>query len=195
MTIAAAGEYDLSPIEIPAWQASNKVVVDLSSGDLSIGDGVTYKTSAAEAVKYLLGALPAQVSVDSQPVFASKKIGTKKLYTRATGKTFSLAVGDNTLDFTVIFDVMKFNGVEIDKAEAGEKINLKVLDTAAGLLSGVPNYVLNQFGYDINLPDGHYRLMSAYDADLIKDLQIRIEYNALSARTIGVNYMLHELKT
>lgn len=195
MTIEPSATYDLQASEISKWQSSDKVISDIGSGDLSIGDGVTYKTSPSEAVKFLMGVLPIEVKVDEQPVFASKKIGAKKLYTRATGKIFTLVEGANTLDFTVPFNEVKFNGLEIDKCKFGEKVSLKVLDTATGLLTTVPNYVLNQFGFDINLPDGFYRRMSDYDADLFIGLQIRVEYFAVEARNIGINYMLHELKT
>jgi len=193
-TIASMGEYDLQPAEINTWRASDKVIVDLSSGDLAIGDGVTYKSTASEAVAFLLGTLPAAVEVNTQPAFASKKVGTKKLYTRATGKSFALVVGSNTLDFLIPYNEMKFTGIEIDGGKIGERVNLKILDTATGTISGVPNYMLNQFGFDVNLPDGFYSRESQYDADLIKDLVIRIELTAVEARNIGVNYLIHELK-
>jgi hypothetical protein len=194
MTIEAGASYDLQTTEISKWQSDDKVISDIGSGDLLVGDGVTYKTSSSEAIKFLMGVLPIEVRVDEQPVFSSKKIGAKKLYTRATGQIFALAAGANTLDFTIPFNEVKFNGLEIDKSKFGEKVSLKILDTASGSISGVPNYVLNQFGFDINLPDGFYRRMSDYDADLFLGLQIRIEYFAVEARNIGVNYMLHELK-
>lgn len=54
--IAAAGEYDISPSELFKWQSDNKVIADLSSEDLIIGDGTTWKSGAAEAVNFLLGA-------------------------------------------------------------------------------------------------------------------------------------------
>lgn len=56
MTIAAAGEYDLQASEIFKWQSDDKVIADLTSGDLLIGDGVNYKSGASDAVNFLIGA-------------------------------------------------------------------------------------------------------------------------------------------
>jgi hypothetical protein len=78
--------------------------------------------------------------------------------------------------------------------KVGETMKLKVLDTATGTITTVPNYLLNQFGFDINLPDGYYVRESHYDADLIKDLVIRVEFTAIEARNVGINYSIHELK-
>jgi hypothetical protein len=192
-TIEAGEAYDIQSNELSVWKSNDKVITDLASGSLLIGDGITYKSAGASAVAYLLETTR-EVIVNEQPVFAAKKIGTKKLYTRATGKTFNLTVGENVLDFTIPFNEVKFNGLEIDNAKVGESVSLKILDTATGTVTTVPNYVLNQFGYNLNLPNGFYRRISDYDADLFIGLQIRVIYNAIEARTIGLNYMLHELK-
>lgn len=194
MTIAAAGEYDLQATEISVWQASDKVIADLSSGDLLVGDGVTYQTAGALAVNFLLGTGVKDVSVQAQPSFTSKKIGTKSLFIRATGKVFPVVVGANTLDISIPYDVMKFNGLQIVNGKVGETVNLKVLDTPAGLISGVPNYMLNQFGFNVNLLDGEFIRESKYDADIYKDMVVRIELTAIEARDFRVNYSLHEVK-
>lgn len=175
---------------------SDFVIEEISAARAKMSDNGTSDLAGgiSDQINFLKDTVR-DVKVTEQPVFAAKKIGSKKLYTRAYGKTFSLSVGTNNLDFSIPFDEVKFNGIEIDKAKAGEKVSLKILDTPQGLISGQANYVLNQFGYDINLPDGFYRRMSDYDADLIKDLQVRIIYEATEARTIGINYMIHELKT
>lgn len=126
--------------------------------------------------------------------FSQKTANGMKLYTRATGVSHAVVVGANVLDFVVPFNTVKFNGLEIVNGKAGEKVSLKILDTPAGAISGVPNYELNQFGFDVNLPDGFYSRESNYDADLIKDLKVRIEFTAIEARNVGVNYLIHELK-
>lgn len=134
--------------------------------------------------------------ISTNTPFASKSLPNgKKLYTRATGQTINLVVGENILDFTIPYNEVKFNGIEIDDAKVGEKISLQILDTDTGTVSGQANYMLNQFGFNINLPNGFYRRMSDYDADLFLGLKIRVIYQATEARTIGINYMLHELKT
>lgn len=192
-TLTSNQEYDIEPNELFKWRNTDKVILDLSNGNLLIGDGVNYKSIGSSAVNYLLGTSQ-EVIVSQQPVFSAKTIGSKKLFSRTTGKIFALSVGLNTLDYTITFNEVKFNGLELDKCKFGEKITLKILDTNSGLKSGVPNYTLNTFGFDVNLPDGFYRRISDYDADLVKDLIIRIEYTATEARNIGINYMLHELK-
>lgn len=194
MTIEPSAIYDLQTNEIATWQSNDKVISDLSSGDLTIGDGVTYQTAGALAVNYLLGTGTKDVNVQLQPAFASKKVGTKSLFIRATGQVFAVTVGANNLDFVIPFNVMKFNGLQIVNGELGETISLKVYDTPAGLISGVPNYMLNQFGFNVNLPNGIFDRVSQYDADIFKDMVIRIELNALTARNFLVNYSLHEVK-
>jgi len=194
MTIEPSTTYDLQSNEIYVWQASDKVISDLSSGDLTIGDGVTYQTAGALAVSYLLGTGIKEVSVQVQPAFSSKKVGTKSLFVRATGKVYAVTVGANNLDFTMTYNVLKFNGIQILNGILGETVNLKVLDTAAGTYSTIPNYVLNQFGFAINLPTGVFVKESQYDADIYKDMVIRIEYTATEARDVRINYSLHEVK-
>lgn len=56
MTIEPNAEYDIEVVEIFKWQGNDKVIADLSSGDLLIGDGVTYKSGANAAINFLLGA-------------------------------------------------------------------------------------------------------------------------------------------
>lgn len=137
---------------------------------------------------------PSGQAVTVGSTFRSKKIGDKKLFSRITGKKFPVAVGVNTLDFLIPKNEMKMNGVEITNGKMGETVNFKVLDTATGTISTIPNFMLNQFAFDVNLPDGFYSQKSDYDADVIKDLVIRIEITAVEARDLCVNYLLHELK-
>jgi len=133
--------------------------------------------------------------IQTNSPFCSKSLANgKKVFTRSTGKTFGLVVGSNNLDFTVAFTEVKFSGIEIDNAMVGEYVTLQILDTDTGTVSGTPNLVLNQFGDCVNLPNGFYRRESPYDADLFVGLKIRVIYYATEARTIGINYSLHELK-
>lgn len=59
-SIEAGAEYDLEASEIFKWQTSDKVLADLTTGDLLIGDGSAYKSGAAQAVAFLMG-------VDTEP--------------------------------------------------------------------------------------------------------------------------------
>lgn len=192
-TIESEAEYDIGANELANWRSSDKVMTDLASGDLLIGDGVTYKAAGASAISYLLGTSQ-EVTIASSPTFTAKTVGALKLYTRATGKVHPVVVGANNLLFSIPFANMKFNGLEIINAKAGETVNLKVLDTITGTVTTVPNYVLNQFGFDLNLPEGFFRWLSSYDADLFQGLQILLEYTAIEERDLRVNYVIHELK-
>lgn len=126
--------------------------------------------------------------------FASKYIGDKSLYTRVHGIQSAITVGTNNIDFTVPYAQAKFNALEIVNADVGDKVSLKILDSATGIISTIPFYELNQFGFDIYLPDGFYVRESQYDADLISGLVIRLEYTTAIAKTVKFNVILHELK-
>lgn len=130
--------------------------------------------------------------------FAMKAAGTKKFFMRIHGVSAEVQSAPNNIDFVVPYNTCKITGVEIVGGELGDKVNLKVLDTPTGTISGIANHILNQFGYNVNLSKDYYKYESAYDADLIKDMKIRIEYDAkdeLSPKTVYINFILHELKT
>lgn len=129
--------------------------------------------------------------------FASKEIDGKKLFTRIHGISASVQNAPDNIDFTVPYNNCKINGIEILAGGFGDKANFKVLDTPSGTISGVPNYLLNQFAFDVNITKDFYRFYSPYDADLIKDMTLRIEYDAkdeLLPKTIYINLILHEVK-
>jgi len=62
-------------------------------------------------------------------------------------------------------------------------------------LSTIPNYMLNQFGFNVEMPDGFYKDESSYDADLIQNMKIELTYfnNGENEKHIGVNFTLHEI--
>lgn len=202
MTIEPSAEYDLQANEIPTWQASDKVISDLSSGELSIGDGVTYKSGASEAVNYLLQAKK-DVSVTNSPPFADKKIMVngvlKSLFKRVHGTNETIGAGQTVnIDFVVPYNVCKFSGAEILGAAFGDTLNFKVLDDANNTYSGAPgsNYQLNQFGFSVQMPGPEYANTSNYDADLYVGMVLRCEfYNSEgSQKTVAMNVWLHEVK-
>lgn len=178
---------------VQSW--GNDVVISglIVSGGLDVSINGTTFLDPITGLKYIQGNI-ADVNISANPTFTSKNIGSKKLFSRLTGKVFPVVVGVNTLDFSIPFNSMKMNGLEIVNAKAGETVNLKVLDTPTGLISGYPNVVLNQFGFAVVMPEGFYPQISHYDADIIKDLVIRLEYTAKEARDLGINYLLHEVK-
>lgn len=193
-TIEAGAYYTIPASELSAWQVNSQVLTDIGSGNLVMNNDTSDITIVADALAYLLGTGAKDVKVAYEPPFASKTVGTLKLYTRTHGQRFDLVQGSNNLDFVIPYAQCKFNGLELTGAQEGDKVTLQVLDTPTGTISGVPNYLLNTFGTDVNVAKDFYSRESKYDADMIQNLKIRLVYNSISAKNIGVNYMLHELK-
>ena len=140
---------------------------------------------------------PNTVAISSQAAalpFAAKTIGTKKLYKRVTGATYSLTQGSNDLFYTLTFPWAKITGIELVGGEIGDKVNFFVLDTTAGTYSGTASAPLNQFAFNVNVAPQHYISTSEFDADLYENMQIKINYISASAKTVGVNYILNEVK-
>jgi hypothetical protein len=134
------------------------------------------------------------LSVSSTPAFASKSFGAKALFKRVVGKQFALTTGDNILLYTETFPWVKFMALEIINGEVGDTCSLYVLDTENGTYSTVPNYPLNQFGYAANIAAGFYQHKSEFDADVYAGLQLKIVYTSVSAKTVGINYVMNEVK-
>lgn len=153
---------------------------------IKASEAFVHKSQQAQSVKVTEQIAP--------PPFSSKEVSGKKLYTRTHGQSFAVTTGSNTCDFRVPYPSVKFNALEIVGCEFGDNVSLQVLDTSTGTISTVPDYLLNQFGFTVGLPDNFYSRESQYDADLIYDMAIRIVYVSSSDKTITVNYVLHELK-
>lgn len=126
--------------------------------------------------------------------FASKTLGSKKLYARNTGKQFTLSVGSNDLIYTATYPWVKMIGLECIGGEALDYGELRVYDNASGTYSGVANALLNQFGYTLNIAPNFYRRESPFDADLYAGMVLKITYTSVSAKTIGINYIMNEVK-
>lgn len=130
-----------------------------------------------------------------RPPFADKKTKEgKSLYSRPEGKEYSLVAGMNIKEFVIPYPTVKFNEIEVFSGEKKDKVNLKILDTAAGTYSGVPNYQFNQFSKALNVKKDEYSRKSEYDADLYQGMRIVLEYDSASAKDIEVNFIIHEVK-
>jgi len=175
------------------------VMTDVELSDLRYNNQAAYDSwLAAKAIAAPIPA-PLSVIVSSAPAFGSKIIVaagvTKKLYARNIGFQSALAAGANTITYTLAYPWVKMLGVEVINSEALDSVDLKVLDSAAGSYSGVPNLVLNQFAFATNLPKDYYLRMSNFDADLYVGMQIQITYTSVSAKTVGFNLLTNEVKT
>lgn len=151
-----------------------------------------YKANANKPVTF-------NSSVQSQPAFGSKTIlingATKKLYARFTGIQSELSTGDNEISHTVTYPWAKVIGIEVINCEALDTASLKVYDNALGSYSGTPNLLLNQFSFDLNLCDNYYQRIAQFDADIYQGMVIKVEYNSISEKTIGINILFNEVKT
>lgn len=134
------------------------------------------------------------IPVQRQPFAAKSLPSGKKLYKREHGIQVAVAAGSNDIIFTVPYPWVKIIGVELMYGEKLDTVDLIILDTTTGTYSGVPNYQLNQFGFSVNVAEGEYEEQNAYDADLYQGMQIKLVYNSQSAKTIGINFNLTEVK-
>ena len=126
--------------------------------------------------------------------FGAKEIDGKKLYKRVHGVEEALSAGSNDILFTVSYPWVKITGIEIIGGEVGDKVDFYVLDSTTGTYTTVPNYQLNQFGFDVNVAPNYYAHKSEFDADLYIGMQLKVVYNSASAKDVGINFILNELK-
>lgn len=191
------GQYhELQSSETSQWANNSKVLSDIGSGNLIVNDGIVDISDVAKAISYLLGNNTKTV-FSEQFAFAQKvtKEG-KKLFRRKHGtKKIIVANSTDTLELVVPYPLAKINQAEIMNCSAGDTVDLRVYDTASGTISTVPNYMLNQFGFGVIMPNGTYVDESNYDADLIQGMKIQISYtnNSSEPREIGLNITLHQV--
>jgi hypothetical protein len=132
------------------------------------------------------------------PAFKDKATESGNLYRRKHGfSSNTIADGANeTITLVVPYDNCKINEVEIVNAVEGVTIDFYVHDTPTGTISTIPSYMLNQFGFAVELPTGFYRDVSDYDASLIKDMEVRVKItnNTGSNYKLRGNIVWHEVK-
>jgi hypothetical protein len=126
--------------------------------------------------------------------FASRRIGDRKLFKRVHGMVMVCGQGVNEQSFTVPYPHCKITGVEICNASAMDVVDFKVSDSDAGNYSGIPNFPLDKFGHAVVLPGEFYSHKAEYDADLYLGMKLTITYTSINAKSIGVNFVLHEVK-
>jgi len=184
---------------------SQKVNQDIWSGNLVINDGNSDLTMVGgdawlkgvdNAPKNADGSLI--TTINSSPAFGAKTITVngvvKKLFARFSGIQQALTVGDNVITYTIIYPWVKMIGIEVINCEALDIASLKIYDDGAGTYSGIPNLCLNQFSYSISLPKDYYVKTAQFDADVYVGMVIKIEYNSISNKTIGINFTINEVK-
>lgn len=182
-----------------SFSTNDSVIAALSNNEAVMAktdDGTTDINGINNNINFLKSNLPQQVESTHSP-FTKKQLGTKKLFKRVHGITASVQNSPDTIDFSVPYNECKITEIEIIGGGIGDKCDLYVMDTPTGTISGVNDAELNQFGHSVNIAKDYYSHSSSYDADLIKDMKVRVVYDAkdeLLPKTIGINIILHELK-
>lgn len=198
--------YQIQPSEDSAWSNDSTLITDISSGDVLVAKDDTGNndiTDVNAAINYLKNNITQSVEIESETPFAAKQIKvngvTKKLYKRVHGCNVSVPANSTAnLDFVVNYAHAKFTGAEIFGTDLGDTVDFLILDDVNNTYSGAPGsyYTLNQFGFDVEMPQERYANTSDYDADLYANITIRCAYtnNTGSAKNISINVWLHEVK-
>lgn len=190
--------YEIPSLLVPQWADDDTVLTKIADGSVVLSLNDVEVTSVSDAIDLLKGSTPKQVSSASYP-FAQKVLPDgSKVFTRVHGIKASVQNAPDNIDFVVPYAKCKITGMEIIGCGEDDKVNFKILDSDSGVITGVPNYQLNQFGFSVYMKEGSYKHDSPYDADLVQGLIIRLEYDAkdeLLPKNIYVNIFLHEVVT
>lgn len=152
--------------------------------------------------------IPNGVAIEKVKPFSDKNLPDgRKVFKRIHGVSSSVYDIMAPIEFIIPYNTCKITGVEVIAAMHGDNVNLKIYDTPDGMIQQLfygiapenvePNKFLNQFGFNTNLAKDFHRETSNYDADLIKDMKIVVEYNPKntgSSRDVYINFILHEIK-
>lgn len=199
-TVLVNEYYLIKEIEKKKWSTNSQLLIDIGNGKATIAkssSGLQDITDVNDAINYLKDDEPKQVDVNTIPKaspFADKYVEGKSIYARIHGQVVSATSGANTIDFSVPFPAVKISGVELIGGEVGDTVDMLILDDATGTYSTVPHYQFNQYGFGVAVAKDYYKREHNYDADLYYGMIVRVNYNSASAKTIAINYILHELK-
>lgn len=180
------------------WQNNDSLLTAVANGDAQIGNGTTYLANVNDAINRLKGNIASEVRSTSEPFASKQLLNGKKLFRRVHGVKLSLDGTSNaqSTSFTIPYTLCKMTSTVIVNGVAGDSVDFKVLDTSSGTVTGVPNYVLNQFGHGVYVSNNYYREDSEYDAELFMGLQMEITLTPVDtvARDVYFNITLHEVK-
>lgn len=206
-TVPASGQLEIDPAYFELYSRSEDVLSLLGDETFTMNDG-TNDLVLGDAVNLLRGFYSKEVAVGEQTPFAAKKIKVggvlKSLYKRVHGVGATVPSGQTvSIDFVIPYPHAKFTGAEIFGCEIGDTLDFTVHDTPTNAISGLPvgtygaNVMLNQFGFDVEMPPERYKNTSDYDADLYQGMVIRCSYtnNGQNSKHIGMNAWLHEVKS
>lgn len=136
------------------------------------------------------------VAVATLPPLATNAAPNGKSYfERRMGFQQSLAAGANTFAWAQsTFPSAQVYAVEIVGGEAGDFVDFNVLDSTTGMLTTIPNYKLNQFGFSYNVAPNYQLCQALFPAQVPRNLQFQFVYSSKSAKTIGINLIFNEVK-
>ena len=122
----------------------------------------------------------------------------KKLFARLTGlpPVTVLAGQAENFDFSFPYSVGKVNSSEIIGCNAHDIADFFVLDDNVGTYTTVPNYTLNQYGFDVNLKEGFHEFYCEYPGTIYQNMILRVRYENKSDvdTKVSINLKIHELK-
>lgn len=170
---------------------SNLIFMTITSGGLTVSCEIEKNT--ANETDFNNTIKPYANKSQALPAFADKYVGDKKLFCRMTGVKHELVSGENFLQFEIAYPRVKLAEIEIIDCSKNDSASFKILDTANGDISGIPHYPINQFGFSVNMKESYFSKKNDYDADLVYSMILLLQYNSSSAKTISVNYHLHEV--
>ena len=201
-------EYLIPDITRRTQYANSPVVLTaVANSILVVNDGENDITDINSAIDYLKGVTSSNVNIDYNPAFKSKVLSNGlKLYRRKHG--FSIVVPASSSKeetLTIPYTQAKINEVEFVNCNSGDSADFKVYDSVTGIYQQTlgasaetidADLMLNQFGFGVKLPDGIYKDISSYDADVIGGMRIKITYTNSTAGAITIygNIVYHEIK-
>jgi len=188
--------YEIPVLRIPEWANSSAILSYIADGSLSLSLNQTVISDVNRAINTLKGIGPKQVENLPQAFAAKTLPNGKKLFRRVIGMSTSVNDSEVTVNHTVTYANCKITGVEVIGAVLGDSCKFQVRDTAAGTLTTVPFFLLNEFGTGVFMAKDFHDFYSEYDADLFVGLVVRMLYTPKdtgAARDVYFNLILHEV--
>lgn len=202
LTILAGESHLIAQHELLGFQNSENLIADLmkETPEASIASEVTplNELTGLEGVKILLGNFVSVESIPQNNPFCKKVLDCGcKLYRRKKGvRQICAGNSETSIILEIPYGKCKVDELEIVNCSGNDCLDLLIKDDANGTYSGIPNKILNQFGFDVCLSDLYYSDSSQYDAELMLGMKIEVIFKNKDAdsKNIGINFTLHEMK-
>lgn len=183
--------------EAECFYRSDTFIIALSNGKAEVYSDNILINGIEKSLTFLKNVFPVDDYgnlISSNSPFAMKKVNGKSLFKRVHGMQLLTVIGLNTFEFNIPYNQCKITGIELIGASSCDIADLEVYDTPTGTISTIPNYLLNQFGFTVNVAKDYYAHRSEFDSDLIKDMKIEVHLYAQAVGLVGLNLILNEVK-